>query len=162
MLTIEGVGRIDRAAALGSLRTDDVFEVVSLEPTEGKAHPFGPAEPGVQTIYVTTTLRASEPLRKPPHPEFLRRLKAAHDLGLKALKQPPRIGAFAYDDPTGEWYQPLPDDDLSQWLDRIFAVDKAISAFGVGQAQVRALGDELAKATGKLWWEALVDASGVH
>lgn len=104
MLTIEGVMKIDRAA---------VYQGTSLTSRQGApkliANSDLPAhirefvgDCSVESVDVVFDVQ--QPDRKPLPPAVQDRARAAHKLGLLALKAVPRMGAFPITDHTGEHY----------------------------------------------------------
>lgn len=158
LLTIEGIMRQDRAAVFAGTKTVKQPEKTKLVknadlPEEIRAK-VGDAD--LETIEME--LRVEQPARKPLPPEFSRRVKAAKELGFKVLDQVPRIGAFAINDPTGEFYLKIgeAEGDLKRWIDTGHNVLRQIEARGLGLAQLKALG--LGGAVGDpgaIWWESL-------
>ena len=98
------------------------------------------------------------------HPEVVKRMNAAKDLGVKVLKAVPRIGAYDINDPDGSYYlQHQSQNELSEWITRIHNVARQVEARGVGMAQVKAIGERLGVAEPeKLWFETLELADNVH
>ncbi len=107
--------------------------------------------------------RVEQADRAPLHPEIINRITAAKALGVRVLKDPPRIGAFGLKDPTGEYY--LSNDDrsqLGQWIDVAHKVGREIDARGFGFSQVKALGQSLAADPADAWFRALHNAKDIH
>lgn len=162
MLTIEGVMNRDRAKLFGDTRIDVAEE--SVAPTDPMKIPqdvrerFGDGE----WEEVRVEMRASQPGRQPLHHEVRRRVQAAKALGIKVLKDPPRIGAYELIDPDGDWYLDNgAGPERSAWTTRIHEVVRAIEARGVGMAQVKELGLRNAD-TQKAWFEGLQKAKDIH
>ncbi len=162
LLTIEAVMRRDRALVLaGTTVRSHSSEPKLLAnadlPPEMKAK-VGEAD----VITVTTTLTVDEPHRQPIPEEFKRRVRAAKDLGVKVLQPVPRIGAFRFDDPTGEFYLDIGHDDaLGAWIDKAHEVGRAIESRGCGYAQVKALGLNMSNPS-DAWYQGLTNAKDIH
>ena len=91
-------------------------------------------------------------------------MKAAKALGFKVLKDVPRIGAFHFKDPTGEYYlKPGEGAELEAWVKKAIEVAQAIEAQGIGFAQVKSLGEDMAASDpGSAWFRLLDQATDVH
>jgi hypothetical protein len=162
MLTIEGVMNRDRAKVFGDTRIDVAGEsVASIDPMKIPQDVRERLDDG-EWEEVRVEMRASQPGRQPLHPEVIRRVRAAKALGIKVLKDPPRIGAYEITDPDGDWYldngaRP----ERPSWTTRVHEVARAIEARGVGIAQVKKLGLRNADAQ-KAWFDGLQKAKDIH
>lgn len=117
---------------------------------------------GRDIVSLKTTLTVEQPDRKAVPEEFAKRVIAAKDLGVRALKQVPRIGAFGIDDPTGEYYLSNGDgEELGQWISKAHEVCASIENRGCGRAQVKALGLDKANAS-QVWYQGLKNAKDIH
>ena len=165
LLTIEGIIKADRAKVKAGARLEQQPEQIGIMKN---ADMPDAARQIVGTADVTTVkveLKAVEPDRQPLPAEFIRRVQAAKALGLRVLKCPPRIGAFRYTDPNGEFYVTDEEQgDLAVWIDKVHEVAAAIEARGVGFAQVKALGKQFAvgRKLGIVWFKALDGAIDIH
>ncbi|GEQ99217.1 hypothetical protein JCM17844_28540 [Iodidimonas gelatinilytica] len=107
MLTIEGIQNADRAKVFSGTKLTTSTSEETITSTRD-LHPDIRAKIGNDDITtISLNITVSQPDRAPLHPEVLRRVKAAHGLGVKVLKAPPRFGAFSYDDPDGKFYLPI-------------------------------------------------------
>lgn len=164
MLTIEGVQNADRADVFASTKTvmqeQPSFVTKNADLPDSVRAIIGDGD--LETIPMN--FHVTQPTRKPLHPEVVRRMHAAHGLGVRVLKAPPRIGAFYVTDPDGAYYLPNGEGAaLEAWIDTVHAVGREIDQRGVGYAQAKALGAELAAQTpGELWFRALDAAKDVH
>jgi hypothetical protein len=161
MLTIEGIMRQDRAGVFAGTRT--VMQPETSKITKNVELPdairvkVGSGD--VETIGVK--FRVEQRGRKPLHHEVIARMKAAKALGVKVLKDVPRIGAFNIADTTGEFY--LCQGDLAAWIDKAHQVAHAIEARGIGIAQVKALGGAMAASDpASAWFRSLDQATDIH
>lgn len=162
LLTIEAVMRRDRARVLAGTtlvsRSSEPKLIANANLSPEKKAKVGEAE----VIEVTTTLTVDEPDRQPIPEEFVKRIKAAKDLGVKVLQPVPRIGAFRYDDPTGEFYLDIGDDSmLGAWIDKAHEVGRAIESRGCGHSQVKALGLNMSNLS-DAWYQGLTNAKDIH
>ncbi len=139
MLTLEGIMKKDRAAVFASSSITSTEHPTKL--TKADDLPDLPDElhemiGDADVITAGVTLKAVQ--QRPPLPaEFVARARAAKALGVRALHAVPRIGAFSFDDPRGEYYLDRgSSEQLSIWIDTAHAVSRAIEARGVGFAQV--------------------------
>jgi hypothetical protein len=164
MLTIEGIMCKDRA---------EVFESTTIRPEREQATTTKNADlpeavrafvgdADLQTIRLN--LVAEQPARKPLHPEVIARVRAAHSLGLLALKAVPRVGAYTIHDPDKTRYLDNGQGDaLGQWIDKADEVATAIESRGVGMAQVKKIGQGLASGDpAAAWFGALQSAKDIH
>lgn len=164
MLTIEGIMRRDRAEVFAGTRT--VMQPETSHITRNSDLPDAIREKvgsgDLETIAME--FRVEQPGRKPPHPEVIARMKAAKALGLKVLKDVPRIGAFHITDPTGKYYLKRGEGaELKAWIDKAHEVAQAIEARGIGFAQVTALGENMAASDpASAWFRSLDQATDVH
>lgn len=161
MLTIEGIMRKDRAEVFSSTRistqeTTSITKNADLPP----AIRDWVGNQDVETVGLTLTVE--QPVRKSLHPEVIARMTAAKNLGVKILRDVPRIGAYAYEDPKNEYYLDNGDGaDLDAWLNKIDEVSRSIEARGVGIAQVKALGYSIADPA-ETWFNALDNTTDIH
>lgn len=164
MITIEGIMKKDRADVLSGtqiiMQSEKVSTTVNADLSEKVREKIGGAD--VETVGVE--FRVEQPDRKPLHSEVVARIQAAKSLGLKALKDVPRIGAFQITDPTGEFYLSRGEEaDLKAWIDKAQDVARAIEARGVGLAQVKALGQTMAASDpASAWFSCLDQAVDIH
>jgi hypothetical protein len=149
---------IHQALISGSLKGFFSDTIITLEAVENSARVqvFGatrsvtkvnPSEDGSR-IEITHTVEQS---RKPLQAGGgnLARVQAALQLGMRALRAPPRVGAPRLHDPQDEIYEP--DGSTAQLIecqDRFSAIVVAIEARGVGHAKVRLLEEKFAKRHG--------------
>ena len=164
MLTIEGIIRQDRANVFAGTRT-----VMQPETTHVTKNADLPEEirrkvgsDDVETIRVE--FRVEQPDRKDLHPEVVARMQAAKAMGVRVLKDVPRIGAFHMKEPTGEYYlSPGEGEELQKWIGKVHEVAGAIAARGLGYAQVKALGETIAaRDPESAWFRALDKAADIH
>ncbi len=164
MLTIEGIQNADRAEVFSTTKTvsreSPPFFTPNAELSAEVRQKVGDAD--LETIGVT--YEVVQPARKPLHPEVIKRVQAAKALGVRVLKDPPRIGGFNITDPTGEFYLETGDGAaLSAWIDTAQSVGREIDSRGVGFAQVKALGEKFGlREPGQTWFRALDQANDVH
>lgn len=164
MLTIEGIKKVDRAEVYAGTRlterppTTDTVKNADLP--DAVRERVGTAD----IERVTMTYQVEQPDRKPLPPVFADLIHTARSMGLRALKAPPRIGAFHLNDPEGTFYAPVGDDAaVEQWVDRTAEVLRAIEAKGVGLAQLKALGLKLAHGDlTQVWFAALAKAKDAN
>lgn len=160
MLTIEGIKKVDRAEVYAGTRLTE--QPTTSERVRNADLPDAVRERvGTADIErVTMTYQVEQPDRKPLPPVFADLIHTARAIGLRALKAPPRIGAFHLNDPEGTFYAPVGDDAaVEQWLERTAEVLRAIEAKGVGLAQLKALGLKLAHGDlTQVWFAALANA----
>lgn len=164
MLTIEGIMKADRADVFSDTRLEPQPESSSRVPTSTLPDALRQTVGADDIERIEMTLQVTQPGRKPLHPEVVARAKAAHALGIRALKDVPRIGAFKYEDPDGTFYTPLDaGQSLDEWINRTYDIVRAVEARGVGMAQVKALGISLASGDPqKVWFAALDQAADIH
>lgn len=147
IVTLEGVQNADRV---------DVFGGTLLVQR--------PAGPSIEQQTVELVLEARQPHRKPMHSLSLDRVKAALQIGMRAMHMP-RIGALAINDPDQKFFAP---DDPSKWqsrIDRTHALAHEIEARGAGIAHVLVVAEKLAArdgATGEIWFKSLLRAKDQH
>ena len=164
MLTIEGIMRRDRAEVFANTQTvmhpetshvirnadlpDAIREIVGNEDLEG----------------ISVEFQVMQPDRKLLPPEVVARMKAAKAMGFKVLADVPRIGAFHFKDPTGEYYLERGEGaDLKAWIDKAHEVAQAIEARGIGFAQVKCLGENMGTSGTEVpWFRFLDQAADVH
>ena len=139
LVTLEAIERKDRSKVLGSTRL-----ARSAEST------------GPNSITLSFAVQQD---RAPLHAEFERRISAARNLGLRALRGPPRIGWISIRDDDGTFYTEAVTDDASVTrMEKTIAVATAIQARGLGQAQIAELAlsfSERAGKAGEPWFEGL-------
>jgi hypothetical protein len=164
MLTIEGIMRQDRADVFAGTQT-----VMQPETTRIIKNSDLPEEirqkvgsEDIETIGVE--LRVEQPDRKRLHPEIVARMQAAKALGVKVLKDVPRIGAFGITDPNSDYYLSRGEGaELKKWIDKAHEVARAIEARGVGFAQVKALGQKIGVSDPtSIWFRSLDKAGDIH
>lgn len=163
LLTIEGIMRQDRADVFADTRLVIQPETAGItkNPDLREAIREKVGSDDVETISVE--LRVEQPSRKPLHPEVVARMIAAKALGLKVLRQVPRIGAFHLNDPTDEFYASAGEGaELRAWIDKIHEVARAIEARGVGIAQVKELGERMSTPDLTVWFRSLTKAADIH
>lgn len=162
MLTIEGVMKRDRAHVYGGTRIAIGPETASSLNAEGPPL-FLPEWWGNEnTEQIRREFRIEQPDRQPLHKEVKARVRAAHALGVKALKAPPRIGAFQIYDDEGKFFLSTgTDGETDTWIERVLEVVRAIEAKGVGVAQVKELGLNLAGSQTD-WHKGLQEACDTH
>ncbi|MCS3810848.1 hypothetical protein [Xanthomonas sp. 4461] len=164
MLTIEGILKTDRAA---------VYQGTTLTSLQGEPKVIANAElpPSIREVVgdgnvesIAFTISVQQPDRKPLPPAVKDRALAAHQIGLLALKAVPRMGAFSINDPTGTRYLDTGSgEDLKRWITTAHRVSRAIEARGVGQSQIKSIGERLAQnAGGGPWFSALDQAKDIH
>jgi len=164
MLTIEGIMNRDRAAVYESTTLTAMHEpstTVKNADLPDEIRSFvGDSDLETQTIRLT----ANQSARQEIHPEVKARVAAAHGLGVRVLKAVPRVGAYNIDDPDGTFYLDNgAGEDLARWIDKALEVSMAIEARGLGMAQLRKLGLELAMGYPQgAWFSALTKAKGIH
>lgn len=164
MLTIEGIARKDRAEVFASTRTkmqSETPSVINNADLPGEVR----AKVGGENIEkIAITLIVDQPARKPLHSEVVARAKAAKELGVRALKAVPRIGAYSIDDPDKEFYLSNGEGDaLRAWINKAHEVSAAIQNRGLGFSQVKTLGKKMALSNPEeIWFEALRNAKDVH
>ncbi|RCS29498.1 hypothetical protein DEO45_09985 [Rhodanobacter denitrificans] len=163
MLTIEGIMNRDRAAVYESTTLTAVRETSKTTknadlPEEIRSF-VGDSDLETHTI----KLIANQSARQEVHPEVKARIKAAHGLGVRALKAVPRVGAYRIDDPDGTFYLDNGvDEDLALWVDKAQEVTASIEAKGLGMAQLMKLGLGLAGDPQGAWFSALTKAKDIH
>ena len=164
MLTIEGIIRKDRADVMASTLVSSPPETCSTtkndELPEAIRAKIGDADiEKIQKKFVV-----EQPNRRSLHPEVVARVNAAHKLGVRALKDIPRIGAFNITDSAGENYLSNGEGDgLHAWQQKAHEVARTIEDRGLGRAQVKALGTAMnAASTEDLWFSSLANAKDIH
>lgn len=101
MLTIEGVMKRDRAQVYGNTRIAIGPETISTLKAEDIPVSLQERWGGQDIEQGGVEFRVEQPDRQPLHPEVQARARAAHALGIRALKAPPRTGAFHIHDDEG-------------------------------------------------------------
>jgi hypothetical protein len=115
----------------------------------------------VETVHLE--IQVSQSKRKPLHPEVIARLNAATALGVKALRDVPRLGAFQISDQNNKIYLEVAAGIAeTKWRDTATNVARDIEAKGVGIAQVKKLGANLQADPAETWFRALNNASDIH
>jgi hypothetical protein len=164
LLTIEGIQKVDRAEVYAGSRivSGPIEETVTRrEDIPEKVRKFTGDE-DITTFKINMQVQQND--RKPLHPEMIRRMQAAKNLGFRVLKAPPRIGQFQITDTTGEYYLDNGSgEELSNWINKINAVSAAIEQRGVGMAKIKKIGADIS-ATHDLngWYKALTMARDIH
>ena len=153
MLTIEGIMRRDRAEVFASTRLvmgeEEIHITQNADLPESIRQEVGGAD--VETVRVE--YRVDQPARAPLHPEVVARVKAAKAMGFKVLKDVPRVGAFHYKDSTQKWYLSTGEGDkLQAWISKSCEVARAIQDRGLGIAQVKRLGKDMALSNPEEAW----------
>jgi hypothetical protein len=164
MLTIEGIMRKDRADVFASTRTKMQPETFSVTKNADLPDAIRAKVGSADVEAIRMNLVVEQPARKPLHPEVVARIKAAQALGVRVLKDVPRIGAYLIEDPEKEFYLDNGDaSELRAWNEKIHEVAKAIQDRGLGFAQIAALGQTMAaQDPAKAWFKALDDAKDIH
>jgi len=164
MLTIEGIMRRERADVFGSTRISGLPETCSVTKNEDLTEVIQAKVGGADIEMIKKEFVVEQTNRRLLHPEVVARVKAARSLGVRALKDVPRIGAFMITDPVGEIYLSNGNgDDLCAWQEKVRDVAQAIEARGLGIAQVKALGGTMAAGDPeKAWFAALSSAKDIH
>lgn len=160
MLTIEGIMRTDRAEVFANTRLERRPEATTVTKNSDLPDEIRKLVGDADVETIPLTLQAKQP-RKPLHPEVIARMKAAKALGVRVLEEPPRIGAFHFSDPHGEYYLSRGNDaQITEWNDKALAVSGAIEARGLGIAQVKAMGAGIDADV--VWFKALDKAKDIH
>lgn len=164
MLTIEGIMRRDRAEVFADTRTVTQSETSHITRNADLPDAIREKVGSGDLATIAVEFRVEQPGRKLLHPEVIARMKAAKALGVKVLKDVPRIGAFHITDATGECYlNPGEGAELTAWIDKAHEVAQAIEARGIGFAQVKALGKNMdASDPASAWFRSLDQATDVH
>jgi hypothetical protein len=150
MVTLEGIGRADRAKVFGS---------TYLAPRH--------SEPEVQSdgsIVHRVRLETTQPARQPLHNENMRRISAALDLGVRVLAAP-RIAMPKIDDAEKRVYVYEEDETaLGARLDRFHDAARAIEERGFGTTPIVKIATRLAKKAGvtEPWYRSLTRASSAE
>jgi hypothetical protein len=166
--------KVYRALTAGVLRGYFSDTIVTLEAVENndRVQVFGSTQPTMQMVrpyrsedgseIVPVTIKV-EQTRKPLHPKNAARIHAALQIGMRALWAPPRVGSFRIEDPDDTIYEAGGSDaQLSERLDRSFALATAIEKRGLGHAKVRMVEAKLAARHGvqESWLRSLRWARG--
>ena len=164
MLTIEGIMRRDRADVFADTRMVRQPETSQITKNDDLPDHIRRIVGTADLETVTMKFQVVQPDRKPLHPEVIARMAAAKALGVQVLKDVPRIGAFSINDLTGEYYLNRgAGAELTKWLDKVHEVAQAIGDRGLGYAQVKALGQQLAALNpAAAWFECLDQAADIH
>lgn len=161
MLTIEGIMRRDRGDVFAGTRIVAQPETIHMTANADLPEAIRQKAGGADLETITARFKVEQSDRKALHPEVIARVQAAKALGVRVLKDVPRIGAYHIDDPKGEFY--LARDDLKAWIDKAHEVAGAIEARGLGFAQVKALGLAMAQSDpAAAWYQALDQAADIH
>lgn len=163
MITIEGIMKTDRAAVFSGTTIKTKSETTGVVKNADLPEHIRATSGGKDVESITIEFVVDQP-RKNVHPEVAARMRGAKAMGVKVLKDVPRIGAFKMNDPTNEYYLSTGEGDaLSAWIDKAFEVNRALEARGVGIAQVKALGKNLSLSDPELtWFKALDTAPDIH
>jgi hypothetical protein len=163
MITIEAIMRTDRAAVFSGTKITTKRETTGIIKNADLPKHIREEAAGKDVESITIEFQV-EQSRKNVNPEFSARMRAAKDLGVKVLKDVPRIGAFKMNDPTNEYYLSNGDGHaLENWIEKAFEVIRALEARGIGIAQLKALGRNLNFSDPELaWYKALDTASNIH
>ena len=145
LVAIEGIENEDRAEVLGRTRLERRVEDCDKN-------------------RITLTL-AVQHHRNPLHPKFLARIKAALEIGMRALRDPARVGALRVHNDDGAFF--APEDSILELLARMDKVNElaaAIGARGLRHARAQLLGVRFTERTGvcepELWCQGLLRAEG--
>jgi hypothetical protein len=130
IVTLEGIENKDRTHVFSSTRlksqmTEKIDDAI-----------------GQETLYINTT---TEQDRRPIHLEHFKRIQAACEIGMRALKAPPRIGWIRIDDIDGGFFAPDADAKFTDRMDRTVSACTSIESRGLGFALVKSIADQFAK-----------------
>ena len=164
MLTIEGIMRRDRAGVFAGTRTvmqPEARQIIRKHRPAG-CGPGDSWQQGSGNYFCGTSGPAAGPATAAPRSD--RSDEGSEGLGFKVLKDVPRIGAFHFKDPTGEYYlKPGEGAELEAWVKKAIEVAQAIEAQGIGFAQVKSLGEDMAASDpGSAWFRLLDQVTDVH
>ena len=164
MLTIEGIMRRDRVAVFAGTRTVMQPEARQITRNADLSDAIRETVGSEDLETIVMEHRVEQPDRTPLHSEVIARMKAAKDMGFKVLKGVPRIGAFHITDPTEEYFLKQGEGaELTAWIDKAIEVAGAIEARGIGFAQVKRLGKDMATSDpASIWFRSLDQATDVH
>lgn len=163
MLTLEGIMKKDRAAVFAGTRIVSTQHDTKLVKNADLPSEIRAKVGNDDVISTGVTLQVQQPQRQPLHPEVVARITAAKALGIRVLHAVPRIGAFSFNDPNNEFYLHRGDEaHLSAWINKAFAVSHDLESKGLGYAQLKALGVNMASDPKEIWYEALNKAPSVH
>ncbi len=164
MLTIEGIMRKDRADVFESTQTYMQPETNSRTKNADLPKAIRSVTGVTDIETVTMNMVVQQPKRKPLHPEIIARAEAARALGVRVLKDAPRIGAYKIEDPDNGFYHANDrDQSLEEWIRRIQDVSSAIEDRGLGFAQIKALGLSMTtQDSAEVWFKALNNAQDIH
>lgn len=151
--------RKDRAEVFSNTKLKSEPEKISITKNEDLPETIL-AEVGTSDIDTVEAKYIVDQPRNPLHPEVIARIKAAKILGVRVLKDVPRIGAFKINDQNGDFY--LANGEGDAWIDKIHEVTRAIEDRGLGAAQVKALGQKMASDPTEEWFRALDNAKDTH
>lgn len=131
MLTVEGIMKRDRASVFAGTKVTSTAHPIKMtrksDLPAGVRAVVGDGDEEVVTAGIT--LSVGQPDRKPLHPEVVARMAAAKALNVRVLRDVPRLGAFALNDPTDEYYLDRgTGEQLSNWLETAFGVAREIEA----------------------------------
>jgi len=149
VLTLEGIQKIDRA---------DVFDSTKIL-TDIKEEKAANGESG----RVKVVLTALQPARRQLHPEVVKRIRSAIQLGLRGMKIP-RNGMIDIEDPSGKFFVQQSETEMAQRQQKTFEAARAIEKRNVGMTKVRQLGAKFGSRDGvsEPWYRSLVRAKDVH
>lgn len=164
MLTIEGIERKDRASIMANTLVSSPPETCSTAKNDEFPEAIRAKIGDAVIEKVQKKFVVEQPNRRSLHSEVVARVDAAHKLGVRALKDIPRIGAFKITDSAGENYLSNGEGDgLHAWQQKAHEVSRAIEDRGLGMAQVKALGTAMnAASTEDLWFSSLANAKDIH
>lgn len=164
MLTIEGIMRKDRAEVFAGTKLTMQPEKITVTKNEDIPEEIRAEFHGKDVTTINVELAADQPDRKALHPEVIARVNAAKALGIRVLKDVPRVGAYYISDPNNEFYLSNGEGLTRQnWINKIHELARAIEDRGVGIAQVKALGKSLNfKDPAGAWFSALDNAKDIH
>ena len=141
MITLEGIGRDQRAVVFGDTNLSRRTEQVSEDT-------------------IVTTLTTEQMSRQSLHPKQAERFVAAFDLGIRLLGAP-RIGMPRVE---GDFYAFEASTALSERLDRFFNIMRAIEARGLGLPRAKEIADRWADRAepNEPWYRVLGKAKDIH
>lgn len=164
LLTIEAILKLDRPAVYESTTLTAVHEGPKITKNAELPEAIRAFVGDNDLETFTTTLTVDQPARQEIPPEFKARFVAARELGLRVLRDVPRVGAYQYVDPDNDFYLDVgTSEDLALWIDKAHNVATAIEAKGLGIAQLKKLGLGLAARNPQgAWYSALTKAKDIH
>lgn len=148
VLTLEGIEKVQRA---------DVFDSTEIK-TQITDQVSADGKPTVSVIFT-----ASQPARKPIHPETAARVKAAIQLGLRALRIP-RNGLIEITDPSRKFFVQQSQSEQATRQKKTLEAAREIEKRDVGMSIIRQIGAKFATRANVLepWYRSLVRAKDVH